>query len=297
MCLTEDESPTLFFCALPAFAATRQTAHSLASDLAALARRGYGALRSGDIDAAELHFTRALELCQSSDSTASALLPQAFGQLGVVAMYRGDLHRAATLFELGLEVARAVRTVLTAQDAMLLQNLGVVARRQGRLDEAERCHASALSLKVQTLGWSHPSVATTLVSLGFLRVHRGRASEALVHFDQAHEVLEHAGGERSREWAHVHIATGSAHLQLRDHSAAERCFLAALAIYAELPTLPVQLARARFLLARSLWSRDPRGARTLLETVLASYSHSSHPRTRHLQHMRAWLDGHALQAA
>ncbi len=294
----EDESPTLFFSPLAAHPGrqTREDDQAL-EDLALLERCGCVALHSGDLDSAELHFGRAFELCRRSDSKASANLPQAFGHLGILAVYRGDLNRAETMFELGLEVARTVRTALTVRDAMLLQNLGLVARRQGRLDEAERCHTSALSIKVRELGWSHPCVANTLSSQGFLLVQQRRSSEALARFEQARQIHEHVGGAQSLEVAHVNLGTGSAHLQLRDPNAAEPCFVAALAIYESVPLRPIQLARARYLLACARWHRDPRSARALVETAFETYLHSPSPQFRHLRRMRAWLDGHIAQAA
>lgn len=294
----EDESPTLYFSAvvaLPKPCSGDETV--LRRQVAALDRSGYVALGSGDLDAADVHFGRALELLQRGSAAAHAALPQAFGRLGVVAIHRGDLERAETLLELGLEIARAVRSQLTPEDAMLSQNLGVVARRRGQLAAAERHHASALSIKVAALGWSHPCVATTLCSQGFLHLQQRAAGAALASFDQARQILARCSGEVSPATADIDRARGCAYLRLARPHEAERCFAAALAVRERLPSSPTQLARLRLSLARARWHRDPASALTLAEAALAAYLRYPHASARPLHCLRSWLARHPAQAA
>jgi len=295
----EDASPTLFFSPVaPRCEPLARGEHQdVLRAVAARNRRGHVALCSGDLDAAERYFREALDLRQNAGASAHPGLPQAFGRLGIVAFRRGDLTRAETLFELGLEVARALRPRLTRQDAMLLQNLGVTARRLGRLDEAEGRHAGALSIKVQALGWAHPSVAITLGSLGVLFLLQRRPGAALQHLARARDIAARVSGEGSTCAARWQLLCGCAHLQRGDHDRAERSFAAAVATYELLPGAKTPLAAARLRLATARWRLAPAAARRLAADALADYAASAHPDPRQLQRMRTWLESHVEQAA
>lgn len=283
--LDELESPTLASAALP----RTRGADPVPESVQSLDRRGYVALGSGELAAAEQHFRRALQRRQRASGAERQGLPQAFGRLGLVAVHRGDLEAAQSLFELGVELARALRPRLLVDDAMLLQNLGL-ARRCGRLDEAERLHAEALAIKVASLGWSHPCVATTLTSQGYLALLRRRCAEALDCFERARMILERADGELSPDLAHVLMGAGRAHLHLAQAAAAERAFAAALQIRERLLAPVAQRSRSRFALACARWPRAPASARALAERALRDYATSRRPDPRLLQRMRAWLE-------
>lgn len=295
----DDLSPTLFYS--PVAPLREHAGHGeragVLRDIAARERRGHVALCSRDLAAAELYFTQALELRQRAGAWAHPGLPQIFGLLGVVAARRDDLHRAGILFELGLEVARTLRTRLTADDAMLLQNLGVVARRLGELDEAESHHAAALAIKIEALGPAHPSVATTLGSLGALLLQRGRFAEALGHFERAREIAARVGGEGSTCVAQWQLGSGNAHLQLGQNLQAERCFAAAADVYEAIPGAATRLAKSRMHLAQARWYRDPRGARRLVEHALHEYMSGARSDQRQVCRMQTWLEAHIERAA
>lgn len=211
-----DESPTLYFSPVSQLTEVRAFAADpeLLRRISASDRRGQVALGSGDLAGAEACFAESLELRQRGGSAAQAGMPQAFGRLAVVALRRGQTQRARDLFELGLEIARALRTQLSADDAMLLQNLGYIARMAGDLDEAERCYASALSIKLLAVGERHSTVATTLCSQGMVLLRRGCPEAALAKFERAREIHEAATGTLSAGLGHVHMGTGSALLKL-----------------------------------------------------------------------------------
>lgn len=294
-----DESPTLYFSPLSQLPQVRALAAdpALLRQIAASDRAGQVALGSGDVAGAERAFAASLELRQRGNSEAQAGLPQAFGRLAVVALRRGQGHRARDLFELGLDIARALRTQLSVDDAMLLQNLGYIARMAGDLDEAERCYASALSIKLLAVGELHPTVATTLCSQGMVLLRRDLPAAALEKFARARQIHEAATGTLSAGLGHVHMGSGSALLRLGRFAEAERSFGQALAVHEALPVARTVIARSRFFLARARWHRDPVGARGLAEQALGEYSRDPRSDPRPLAIMRAWLARRALAAA
>lgn len=294
-----DESPTLYFSPVSQLKEVRAFAADpeLLRRISASDRRGQVALGSGDLAGAEACFAESLELRQRGGSAAQAGLPQAFGRLAVVALRRGQTHRARDLFELGLEIARALRTQLSADDAMLLQNLGYIARMAGDLDEAERCYASALSIKLLAVGERHSTVATTLCSQGMVLLRRGCPEAALAKFERAREIHEAATGTLSAGLGHVHMGTGSALLKLGRAAEAERSFRQALSVHEALPVSRAQIARSRFFLARARWSRDPASARELAAQALREYADDPRNDPAPLAVMRAWLRRHAPASA
>ncbi len=294
-----DESPTLYFSPLSQLPNVRVLADDpeLLVRIAASDRLGQVALSSGDLAGAEAAFAVSLEMRQRGSSTAQAGLPQAFGRLAVVALRRGQGHRARDLFELGLEIARALRTQLSADDAMLLQNLGYIARMAGDLDEAERCYASALSIKLLVVGESHSTVATTLCSQGMVLLRRGCPAAALLKFERAREIHQAATGALSAGLGHVHMGAGSALLKLGRAAEAERSFELALSVHEALPAARTQIARSRFFLARARWHRDPASARELAEQAIGEYCQDPRSDPRPLAIMRAWLERRRRAAA
>lgn len=296
---SHDESPTLYFSPRSQLTHVRAFAEdrALLERITASDRLGQVALASGDLAGAERAFSEALELRQRGGGSAQAGLPQAFGRLAIVALRGGQVARARDLFDLGMEIARALRTQLNVEDAMLLQNLGFIARMVGDLEEAERCYASALSIKLGVVGEAHPTVATTLCSQGMVLLRRGCPAAALLKLERAREIHEAATGGVSVGLGHALTGIGSALLRLERFAEAESCFRRALAIHEAIPVGRVRVARTRFFLARAVWRRDPHGARELVAQAIQEYGQDPRDDSRPLDIMRAWLERRPLVGA
>lgn len=295
-----DEPPTLFYSPVASTPIAHGDTHENRTQLAeadALDRLGYVALGSGRLDEAELHFQAALKARQEGGPAAHEDLPQAFGRLGLVATVRRDLPRARTLFELGLELARAIHQRLTAMDAMLLHNLGCIARARGVFNEAEDYFRGALGIKRTELGPAHPSVATTMASLGAVYLHLDCDERALALFQEARQIFERTWGGQSSGLARVLVGEGRVYLNTDRAAAAEARLRRALEIQEALLTPAAQLGRTRFLLARALFARDPVEARLTAERALLDHQCAAHPQSRATSMIRTWLEEHTSHAA
>ena len=291
---TDDELPTMFYSRFASAAMPEE--QRVPEAVQQLARRGYVALSSGDLDAAECCFQEASVL-QQADGPARSGMPQAFGRLGLVAAHRGDLPRAHDLFDLGLELARAQRTRLTAEDAMLLHNLGVVARMRGRHEEAARHYTGALAIKVAVLGADHPNVATTLAGLGFTLLQLRRPADALGHLERARRLLSASTDASTLVMARALLGIGHAQLQLARPGPAELRMREALALAESLHATTAQLARHRFGLACACWYRDADAGLALAARALGE-AHRARPRDERLSvQINAWLDRRTTRAA
>jgi eukaryotic-like serine/threonine-protein kinase len=226
-------------------------------DLAqALNSLGNALRRVGQYEEAQETLARALAIRERLLGPDHPLIGHSLNNLGTVAVSRARLDEAQVLylralsnFEKGLGAAN-VLVAITAN------NLAEVAMNRGQFDEAERYMQRALAIDRQNLGEAHPDVAVGLSNLAEVQMRGGRVREALATFTSALEVKEKALGPNHPSVATTLLGIAEAWRQVgnpvRSLPFAER----ALAYHTAHAGEPVDLASARWVLARSLWAAN-----------------------------------------
>jgi len=240
----------------------RALAHAL-HDLANV----YG--RLGDLDSAQLHFDRALELLEGALGADHPDLKGPLIGLGNIDRDRGALDRAKARYERALELMRAHFGDGTRggggesegkgkgegdahpEIAVALFNLGNIHKDLGHLDVAEDHYRQALAIRERALREDHPLMIKNLTTLGKALVAGGQPQEGI-------EVLQRA----------LSLSEGK-------------------------KTAPEELAALRFLLARVLWDTgadEPRTqAHSLAQTAVEEYSEAGPDFDRERRAIERWL--------
>ncbi len=136
-----------------------QAVYDLAEDSRSHALRGKQFAQRGELEKAEVHLRRVLEI---RDGT-----PDDYGNLATVLARQGRYDEAFPLFDAGLQ--------LNADDASLLAHLGLAQLQAGKPDLAETTLEKAVSLD--------PSHPTARFNLGALRASAGDYARAIVQFE------------------------------------------------------------------------------------------------------------------
>jgi tetratricopeptide (TPR) repeat protein len=236
------------------------------------------------------------ELRKAREISERALGPE-HSQLATIAINTGGIEldegrpdEAAAQFRRASEIwTRALGAdhpnVGTAQ-----YRLGEVALQQGRTDEAVAAFQHALEIWEAKLGAEHPSLAAALTGLGDAARVRKRPAEALSRYTRALALLERALGDRSPALADTLLRIGAIQLELHKPRLGIAALERAVAL-GELGGEPIDIANARFALARALPRSDARRARSLATAARETFAGS--PAHAHdAQAVTTWLQAH-----
>ena len=204
--------------------------------------------RKGAWDAALQHYEAALHsLTSASDAASDAA--SLFRWIGTVHRQRGELDRAEEAYQTSLAIAEAAD--LPLQLASVLNCLGIVAQYRGDVAAAEAAYARASSC-AQALGSERIAAMVTL-NLATIAGIRGAYQTAIERYSSALKQFRALGDEASVVSALNNL--GMAHRDLRQWTAAERCFNEAFRICSDLrdATLlgTIELNRADLLLRQA----------------------------------------------
>ena len=235
---------------------------------------------------------RAMSIRRVYYGETDPLLPDSFCALGVLSLRLNRIDEATWHFEQALEVLehRGCRAGLDV--ASLYNNLGASARRRGDLLSAQNHYNSALSIKVELLGWHHKSVALTLTNLGRLAEQLGDLESAAAHFAQARQIAEVTEGAVGPALAASLLGIGRVLLRRSDDVAARFAFERALRIREAIHCSPRQLASARFLWAIASELSAPDEARAVVVLAIQDYQRANTLQPENLEAMCTWLAEH-----
>ena len=138
---------------------------------------GMAARRSGHLDDAQTHYSRAVQLLTNASDTQGAALGA--NNLGALALGRSEFERAEKWFSMASELA----THQSAVGAAACMNLGLICKERGRVSEAAARFRQALS--------SHEAAGRglgageALGNLGYLALGRGEHDVARDAFEAA----------------------------------------------------------------------------------------------------------------
>ena len=192
--------------------------------------------------------------------------------LGNVQHNLGDFAAANESYTRALALARRKLGADHATVGVVLANLANTAANLGRIDDAVEHQRGALAILEQRYGAEHPTVANALMNLGQLHVMQERYDDALVPLLRALAILEASVGPDHPDVAYALLGIADARLGLGRRAEAQQDAARALAIRESKQVSPLDLANARFTLARALDDRTraralAQQARTAFETA------------------------------
>lgn len=149
--------------------------------------RGLVARQQGDLQMAQRHHRRSLEINRELDDRGYAAA--SLNNLGLVARECGNLDEAEEYHRLCLEIQQDLGDHHDA--AKTLNNLGTVAQKRGDFSRAEDYHRRSLELK-RTIGDRHGE-ARSLHNLGLVTRNRGDLEEAERYHQRSLAILRDIG--------------------------------------------------------------------------------------------------------
>ncbi len=166
----------------------------------------------------------------------------------------GDSDRARTLLESALAGLESVRGEEHPDLAEALSGLGELWRQDGNEKRARRYIDRLVAIERTHHGDEHPALASAQALLGEVLLLAERPAAAKASFARARAILE--AENRAPTPMLARVLTGLAVCELATEQAGNAIPLLerALTIHTERPGDPLYLARARFALARALWS-------------------------------------------
>ena len=279
--------------------ATRQKelgpAHpSLANSLSNLGRMFES---QGDYASARQHFERALAMHEKVLGPDHPHVAGSLNDLGGISRELGDKDQARRHFERALAIWEKGLGPDHPNVAGILNNLGALAKSQGDYDRARRHFERSLAIREKTLGPKHPHVAMSLNNLGIVLWSQGDKDSARHHFEQALAIREGALGPDHYLLAHPLVSLAGLALETNDSGSAVAYAERAVAVREAASDTPLLLADARFVLARSLWSKrsERARARALAEQVRRAYAEHGPGREEDLADVDTWLATHHVE--
>ncbi|GAB4535186.1 MAG: adenylate/guanylate cyclase domain-containing protein [Anaerolineales bacterium] len=152
---------------------------------------GWIHFRRGDLDDAENHLLRALELVQNSN--AYGVVASIYNRLGGVYFQKDDLEKALTYVTHSLELREKIGDLVAL--ARSYNNLGLLHWKAGKWPEALAAFQRSLRLN-ETLG-DVEAIALINNNIGLLYTDQGHTKLALEHINTALDITKNIG--------HVHL--------------------------------------------------------------------------------------------
>lgn len=184
----------------------------------------------GDLDDAERHYQRALDLGLPQLGRENLQMATALAGLGALRIRQGQYAAAESLYREVIVIDTVVRRPGDLRIARNLRNLGTAIYSQGRYPEAESLYVRALRLQEQALGPRHMDVASTLTNLGALAYMEERYADAEARYQQARDIYEAVLGTEHALVANIYNNLGETSWRLGRLEEAEALLRRALAV-------------------------------------------------------------------
>lgn len=168
---------------------------SVDPEVEAALRTAVGATYLGltELDKAEIHLERALEIQTRVHGDDHLTVGETLHYLGWLALWRQQLDRAEEMIRRALDIMRRRLPPDDPRLADVLQDLGVVLQQAGKLDEAERALCEALEESRRSPRSSKIETALVMSRLGTVVALGGRYDEAEALQREALAVFRAAG--------------------------------------------------------------------------------------------------------
>jgi eukaryotic-like serine/threonine-protein kinase len=247
---------------------------------------------TGAYDDAKALFERALIVLETALGPEHPHVAMCLNNVAVVHFETGAYENAKALYERALAIRETSLGPEHPNVSTSLNNLGLLHQATGAYEDAKAVHERALAIREKALGSEHPQVAESLDNLA--ATHR-----AMGAYDDAKALHERALAirERSSVAEHPDVAlslVGLAAIALEQHRASDAVELArrAVSVRERGNVLPIELAEARFVLARALVEAgsSPVEAARLAEQALDAYREAG---SDAVVEVERWREAHA----
>lgn len=257
----------------------------LASSLGELGRR----------DEALEAYQRALAILEARFGREHKETAQVIHNLGSQHMQAGELDRAQELIEEALRVRTKLMGADSKEVVSSLLNLGVVAYRREHNAQAQGWFERARDVAVKAYGADHPKVIGALAWIA--RTHERQGLLANLQRVAAEALTKARTHPDDSILVDALAVSGLAHLAHKDPEAAQALLIEALALGERQRLLPLELAEARFCLARALPDSERARAQELAEAARAAYAATGFDQRPALLRIQAWQRGNASPAS
>ena len=214
-----------------------------------------------EYEQAKGYFDRALAIRLEALGDDHPLVADSLNNLGNLYRLQEQYEDARLHYQRALRVWKEALGDDHPSAAMTLNNLGDVYYDQRDYEGAEQYYRRALAIQHEVLDGEHPGVAESLNDLGNVFRARGDYEGAKEYHQRALEMREHVLGADHPLVADPLVGLATIALELGDPASARVYAERAVSIREATVAAPGQLAEARFVLARALWSDRPERAR------------------------------------
>ena len=235
---------------------------------------------------------RAMTVRRGHLGEADPALPSSFSDLGGLCLHLGKIDEARWHFEQAHELLGRRGDRESPERAAIDNNLGVVAHRSGDDELAWGHYETSLRAKLAVYGWEHRSVALTMVNLGRVAERLGDDSLALWYYAHARMLAERTEGAVGPALAASLLGLGRIQMSRGEETAAIFAFERALRVRESIVCPPIQLASARFALARALIHTAELRAIELVRAAIRDYRATDAARSDVIEMMTEWLVDH-----
>jgi eukaryotic-like serine/threonine-protein kinase len=252
------------------------------------------AFRAGEIAAALAHAQRAVAIFEKVFGPDHPPLAGALDLVGMCNDRLGDPTRALAMFE----QAMAIRTTHLPPDhpelAMSHSNLASALYALNRRDEALNHDLTALAIAERTHGADHELLISMHDNLALSLMELRRHDDALAHYQRALAIAERACGRECPAVVVPLTGIGDALIALGRTRKAVPELQRALAVGDQGSSDPIDVAAARFAMARALWAsrQDRKHAVTLAREARATYADGGPALTEQHTTVEHWLAAH-----
>jgi serine/threonine protein kinase len=238
--------------------------------------------------------TRAVGLLERTLGGDHPFTAQAINNLG--AAYAENYQHAEALpyLQRALAIREAALGPVHRSIAESSENVGMVLANLGELDRALPFVERAVALKESLPGPVPVDVAASVWSLAKVQLQRGDAAAARSAASRALAIYEDKQGADHVNVAYTTQLLAEAELALGHAAVALPLAERAVSIFERHPELRLQLAEARFTLARALVAvrRDPVRARQLAGAARDVFASEGEPLRKDLREADTWLRDH-----
>ncbi|HEX6834991.1 MAG TPA: tetratricopeptide repeat protein, partial [Polyangia bacterium] len=240
------------------------------------------ALRSsGHLDEAVREYRRADEIIERSLGPDHPMLATVDINYGAVLLEEGHDGEAEAQFKRALAIWTKQLGPDHPSTGTAWFRLGNVALKQGRNAEARADYQKTLDIWTAKLGADHPSLSAALDGLGDALFAEGKLDAALADYKKAVALLERTVGPNHPDLGDGLIGIGLVELARGGGKRAIAPLERAVAVRQK-DSDPIDLARARFALARALATSDTARATQLATAARATYEKSPTTNAREL---------------
>ncbi|MDB4969239.1 MAG: serine/threonine kinase family protein, partial [Myxococcales bacterium] len=248
------------------------------------------ALRSaGRIAEALVEYKRAQGIIERSLGRDHPMLASIDLNVGAVLLDQGREAEAASQFKRAIEISTRALGADHPNVGTAWYRLGNVALKQGRADEGRADFQKAYDIWAAKLGAEHPTLSAALDGLGDAQLALGKPAAAMSYYKRALALLEKTVGPKHPDLADALIGIGLTELATNAPRRAVPPLERALALR-ETAGDPLEIARARFALARALaQGGDRTRAMGLADEARAVYAKGDVTSARELVEIDHWL--------